>query len=165
MRKSVLVALALTLIAFSCLLVSTRPAAAAVGCTASQCDYESPTQTGCSNDAITAEHIDLKEWDLGGYYGTVQLRYSPTCRTAWAKVIMPVPDGYDVLAKATLTTTNANGQRTLGCNVQLGNPDCETNMFYDHSDTFNVTSTAYGQITFADHNPVLTYSNTTSPPY
>jgi hypothetical protein len=143
MRKSVLVPIVLALIAVSCLLVPARPAAAAVTCSGSQCDYQSPTQTGCSSDAFTAESAKLVDDNTNIVWGSVQLRYSPTCRTVWAKVFSDVTIGGDVTAYAEVDRNDGGLQ---GCHVQQNHSNCETNMLYDHSDTKIVTSVAWGDV-------------------
>jgi hypothetical protein len=54
-------------------------AAHAATCYASSCTYEDPQTTGCAADAITAKSVVA----LGR---TIELRYSRTCRAAWARV-------------------------------------------------------------------------------
>jgi Protein of unknown function (DUF2690) len=54
-------------------------AAHAATCHAFTCTYKDPQATGCAADAITAK----SKVSLGR---TVELRYSPTCRSAWARI-------------------------------------------------------------------------------
>lgn len=49
-----------------------------VGCSGSGCDFQSPVSTGCSRDAYTVGRTYID----GGY---VDLRWSPTCQTNWAR--------------------------------------------------------------------------------
>jgi hypothetical protein len=60
-------------------LVGARPAAAA-SCSANSCSHLDPQTNGCSADAY-----DLEAFNPEGAY-TVELRYSPTCRAAWARI-------------------------------------------------------------------------------
>jgi hypothetical protein len=54
-------------------------AASAASCYASSCSGKHPEDTGCAADAITAKSKT--------YQGRIlELRYSPTCRSAWARV-------------------------------------------------------------------------------
>jgi hypothetical protein len=49
-------------------------------CFGPTCSHKDPKATGCANDAKTLESV-------GGPQGRVlSLRYSPTCRAAWAKL-------------------------------------------------------------------------------
>ncbi|MBD0711032.1 hypothetical protein BU197_22455 [Streptomyces sp. CBMA291] len=61
--------------AASSLLIATAPASAAVSCSGSTCDGLDPATSVCQNDART---IQTADWG-------VELRYSPTCRAAWAR--------------------------------------------------------------------------------
>ncbi|RSS55344.1 DUF2690 domain-containing protein [Streptomyces sp. WAC01280] len=78
-RKLATVGSALAMAASSLLLASS-PASAATSCYASSCEGLDPATTICQNDARTVQ--------TSSRFG-VQLRYSPTCRAAWARV-----DGY-----------------------------------------------------------------------
>ncbi|MFH9983368.1 DUF2690 domain-containing protein [Streptomyces sp. NPDC017179] len=55
-------------------------AAPAASCYASSCHHKNPTSTGCANDAYTAKSARASDGTL------VELRYSPTCRAAWARI-------------------------------------------------------------------------------
>lgn len=63
-------------LAASSLLLASSPASAATSCYASSCEGLDPAATICQNDARTVR----ANADWG-----VELRYSPTCRTAWAR--------------------------------------------------------------------------------
>lgn len=58
----------------------TAHAAAAGTCYGSSCTGIEPNGTTCANDAITAKQVTS-----GGR--TIQLRYSPSCRAAWGKIL------------------------------------------------------------------------------
>ncbi|MEU5811082.1 DUF2690 domain-containing protein [Streptomyces sp. NPDC047718] len=62
-------------LAASGLLLGTSPASAATSCLGSTCNGLDPATTVCQNDARTVATSVL---------GT-ELRYSPTCRAAWAR--------------------------------------------------------------------------------
>ncbi|MFI1657652.1 DUF2690 domain-containing protein [Streptomyces sp. NPDC020472] len=63
-------------LAASGLLFASSPASAATSCYASSCQGLDPSTTICQNDARTVGTTQL--WG-------VELRYSPTCRAAWAR--------------------------------------------------------------------------------
>ncbi len=70
--------------------VSATPAAAAdvtptATCHAGSCHGTNPSSTGCAVDAITARSATSPEGI------TVQLRYSPTCRSAWGRILNGIP--------------------------------------------------------------------------
>ncbi|MEU1224894.1 DUF2690 domain-containing protein [Streptomyces sp. NPDC005828] len=74
-RKLATVGSALAM-AGSSLLLASSPASAATSCYASSCAGLDPSTTICQNDARTVADTD---------YPGVELRYSPTCRAAWAR--------------------------------------------------------------------------------
>jgi hypothetical protein len=53
--------------------------AQAVGCYGDYCSGKDPQATGCANDARTFAVTNLS-------YGTLSLRWSPTCKTEWARL-------------------------------------------------------------------------------
>ncbi|GGU72657.1 hypothetical protein GCM10010275_04020 [Streptomyces litmocidini] len=77
-RKFATVGSALAM-AGSSLLLASSPASAATSCYASTCEGLDPSTTICQNDARTV---------MDSYYPGVELRYSPTCRAAWARYSM-----------------------------------------------------------------------------
>ncbi|WP_164842369.1 DUF2690 domain-containing protein [Actinoplanes solisilvae] len=62
------------------LMVGVPTAAQAATCYASTCDNKDPEATGCGADAETKQSLANPD---GGY--RLELRYSPTCRAAWAR--------------------------------------------------------------------------------
>jgi hypothetical protein len=56
------------------------PGPLTVGCFGDYCSGQSPQQTGCSRDAVTTRSQDL----IGA---RLELRWSPTCKTNWARYI------------------------------------------------------------------------------
>lgn len=84
--------------AVSSLLIATSPASAAESCYASGCEGKDPSTTICQNDART---VATTEWN-------VELRYSPTCRTAWARYSGGVSFGLTVMVER----RNADGSYT-----------------------------------------------------
>lgn len=69
----------------TCVIVplSAAPPAFAAGCYASSCTGLDPVQAGCASDAETIYTINgVGSWGKG----ILQLRYSPSCAAAWAKI-------------------------------------------------------------------------------
>jgi hypothetical protein len=68
-----------------CLFVAATPisaaSAAAPPCHGTSCNGRDPQTTGCGRDARTLEDVE----DTGGWV-TLELRYSPSCYAAWARV-------------------------------------------------------------------------------
>lgn len=72
-------AVAVTGAVLATLFVAPTAAHAAPTCHAFTCGFKDPQATGCAADAITAKSKVSKS-------RTVELRYSPTCRAAWARI-------------------------------------------------------------------------------
>lgn len=62
---------------------STPTAQAAVGCSGNACTGKDPLSTGCSADAYTVSSTAV--YGTGGA-NVVEIRWSPTCKTNWARV-------------------------------------------------------------------------------
>ncbi|MFB7588197.1 DUF2690 domain-containing protein [Streptomyces sp. NPDC056169] len=84
--------------AASSLLLATSPASAAESCYAAQCEGKDPAATVCQSDART---VGTTEWN-------VELRYSPTCRTAWARY----SGGVSFALTVTVERRNGDGSYT-----------------------------------------------------
>ncbi|MEZ0064617.1 hypothetical protein ABIA32_000605 [Streptacidiphilus sp. MAP12-20] len=104
-------------------------------------DGADPNGSGCSADAITAASVPLGN---GGYsvYGTMELRYSPYCRTVWARVWS---DGTELFAQVHRNSDDA----TQSCGTptwssSAGRYYCYTAMLNDA----NVTSYAWGYASY-----------------
>jgi hypothetical protein len=89
MRKSMkwrrLIAGAITLTAIPIILAAATLPARAAGCSGMSCDGQDPVQTGCVNGAYTVASDYI--YESGVVIGRVDLRYSPTCKTNWARTI------------------------------------------------------------------------------
>jgi hypothetical protein len=64
-------------------LVAANPAMAAT-CSGYGCDYQDPVATGCASGSYTVSSAAVSR--NGVQYGTVDLRWSPTCQTNWSRV-------------------------------------------------------------------------------
>jgi len=60
-------------------MMSPASASAHVSCYGDYCSGKDPMATGCANDAITTASADLG-------WGELDLRWSPTCKTNWARI-------------------------------------------------------------------------------
>ncbi|MER6095306.1 DUF2690 domain-containing protein [Streptomyces sp. NPDC001728] len=49
-------------------------------------DFQNPASSSCASDAYTAKSAALYAQRSGAQVGTIQLRYSPSCRTVWSRV-------------------------------------------------------------------------------
>jgi len=164
MRKSVVALIAFSLGIPFTLLGHATPAFAA-SCYAASCTGHSAGSEGCSADAVTAEQAYIyDDRQTNVVVGIIQLRYSPTCRSTWAKVIGYVDDtGYRTWGGATIVSTS-NSIPPYNCtadtyNSTYGGWACQTVMIddlnplkswadgnaptYDHSSSFADTSPAF----------------------
>jgi hypothetical protein len=105
-------------------------------------DGTDPDATGCSADAITAKshYIDYN----GRRYGQIQLRYSPTCKTAWGRIVSMLPTGCvpgDKNCGDAIIHRNSDG-REYRCVIPSGARQCYTRQVNDNG----VTSYAEGSL-------------------
>jgi hypothetical protein len=61
-------------------------------CSGNGCNGIDPSTTACPNDAFTAQTRSIYRNTDNKYIGYVELRWSPTCKTNWARVTRT--DGY-----------------------------------------------------------------------
>ncbi|MFJ9738341.1 DUF2690 domain-containing protein [Streptomyces sp. NPDC101166] len=110
------------------------PASAAptASCYGSSCEGKDP-DTYCSDDA--------KSPVAGVWLGQafVELRYSPSCRAAWARISRASYDTRDQFTPYATVRRNSDG-REYSCSVPVGGTSCYTRMVND----VNVTSFAKG---------------------
>lgn len=101
MRKIRVLALSLAIVAGMVPLMSSGRAAAA-SCYGSSCNNVDPYSSGCANDQVTLDQANITGG--GKTWGTVYLKYSPTCEAAWTYI--SVTQG----AAMGAWIENANGQ-------------------------------------------------------
>ena len=66
---------------------ATKPEVILAGtCKTSACNYQSPIDTHCDDDAYTVYNPTPMASSNGTIYGYVHLRYSPSCNANWARV-------------------------------------------------------------------------------
>ncbi|MFF0477759.1 DUF2690 domain-containing protein [Streptomyces sp. NPDC004284] len=122
------------------LAVVTASVALAVGfsgsASAAAYDNQDPNSSGCASTAITAKSSPIYVGST--QVGTIELRYSTSCRTVWGRVRSTGPYGH-----ATVTRTSDwewNYCDNLSWNSSLGQYSCYTAMLNDT----NVESYATG---------------------
>ncbi|MDX2595197.1 MULTISPECIES: DUF2690 domain-containing protein [Streptomyces] len=108
-------------------------------------DGTSPASTGCANDGTTVASAPMK--NSAGTHGTIELRYSLTCHTAWARLTLDYTQGACGNASAgyacaAATVTRNNDGRTYSCTITQGQTQCYTPQVYDKG----MTSYAKGYI-------------------
>src|SRR5438876_9566962 len=80
--------------------VSLQQAQPQVACSGRGCDGQDPITTGCDYDAYT-----VTSQDINGL-GLVELRYSPTCGTNWARVTSYPSTAYPYLYGDVISNTS-----------------------------------------------------------
>lgn len=101
-------------------------------CSGSACDGKDPA-IYCQGDARTVQSLYLGQ-------ALLELRYSPSCRAAWARISNADWDPYDEFASLALVHRDSDG-REYRCTVPSAGSSCYTSMVNDA----NVTSYAYGE--------------------
>jgi hypothetical protein len=120
MRNFVLAFAALALITSSILIGAGPPAYAATTCSGTGCDGIPAANTTCVNDAYIVESYT---YQVGGInVGNLQLKYSPSCQTTWARVVSYVGESGSAVA------VSHNYHAT--CNITGGGTGCNTGMTY-----------------------------------
>jgi hypothetical protein len=120
-RKSVLASAALALITSSVLIGAGPQADASTTCSGLKCDGVPAANTPCVNDAVIIDSED--HYVNGTLVGNLQLKYSPSCRTIWGRVVSYIGDRGDALA------INSKGE--AGCDIIGGGTGCNSGMMYD----------------------------------
>ncbi|MET8584825.1 DUF2690 domain-containing protein [Streptomyces collinus] len=119
--------------------------AATGGAQAYTYDGSDPSASGCASGATTVESAVVK--NSHSTFGTIELRYSTACHTAWARLTLNYTQsacgnaaaGY---ACASANVTRNNDGRTYRCTIHQGETQCYTPMVYDKG----LTSFAEGSV-------------------
>ncbi|MEV6053261.1 DUF2690 domain-containing protein [Streptomyces sp. NPDC052107] len=119
--------------------------AATGGAQAYTYDGSDPSATGCASGATTVESAVVQ--NSHSTFGTIELRYSTACHTAWARFTLNYTQsacgnasaGYDC---AHAFVTRNNDGRTYSCTIGQGQKQCYTPMVYDKG----LTSFAEGTV-------------------
>jgi hypothetical protein len=139
MRKKILAAIVLTAAAPVSFLASVPQAHAApalLSCSGSTCTGHPAASYTCVNDAEVIYSVNIVNGST--VVGNIQLRYSPSCRATWARVISNLGDGSS--AKIISSDTAIPFQ---GCNgIGGAGTGCNTNMV----DDAGLTSHAEGTV-------------------
>lgn len=93
-----------------------------------------PIQTGCANDAKTVRSDDYGYGDA-----KLELRYSPSCRTAWARITLLSSDATKGYARITRDQDGVN----YSCDIPPGKRSCYTLQVYDGGFTAHASGWYY----------------------
>lgn len=120
----------LTLLAFACALIIPFSSASAENL---YFDGASPVSTGCSLDGVVKASNRLSNGK-----GTIELRYSPSCKTAWARIILDSVATHDWQGNASILREHDGKGYSCQHNggngvVNKGQRSCYTPMVYDGS--------------------------------
>lgn len=110
---------------------------------AARFDGTNPEKTGCARTARTVRYATLRNPNTKTAYGRIELRYSSSCRTAWARLTSFGPaciPGDDFCGFGSVIR-NSDGRR-FSCSLQRGRKSCYTAQVNDAG----VTSYASGQV-------------------
>jgi hypothetical protein len=113
-------------------------------------DHTSPVITGCAKDAVTRRVTSFQ----GTVKGKLELRYSPKCRTTWARLILekPAPSGpRSVFLAGVKRETGPEAYDK--CRIQAGKRSCYTPQLshtgqthaegYEFDETFSMDTPFY----------------------
>ncbi|MEV5880149.1 DUF2690 domain-containing protein [Streptomyces sp. NPDC052101] len=103
-------------------------------------DGQDPIVTGCNSSAVTVNSAPVYRAD-GTEVGTIQLRYSTSCGTVWARLVSPISHGLGYVVRNTDGAFEACGN-TLTWSSSLSAYSCYSRMLNDR----NVTSYAWGLV-------------------
>ncbi|WP_333777711.1 DUF2690 domain-containing protein [Streptomyces sp. IBSBF 3136] len=97
-------------------------------------DGSDPSSTGCASGATTVESATVRNSQVT--LGTIELRYSLACHTAWARLTLNQTQGACGNASAGYdcahgSVTRNNDGRTYSCTIHQGETQCYTPMVYD----------------------------------
>jgi hypothetical protein len=124
-----------------------------VTCSNYGCDGWDPSQSGCSASASTPVPARQIYDHANRHLGQIELRYSSTCRTVWARVTNYISDAGNGFITRTDGAQEACGISSWS--TTMGGYSCYTPMLYDGG----VTSFALGE----DYDPYdgIWYTQTT----
>lgn len=101
-------------------------------------DGQDPLATGCSSSALTMESAPVYRID-GTQTGTIELRYSTSCKTVWARLVSYYSQGFATASRdqdgATYSCTSLTWSSSLNAY------SCYSRMLND----YGMSSYAYGQ--------------------
>jgi hypothetical protein len=112
------------------------PASASVSCYGDYCSGQDPMATGCANDAVTFSYATFAG-------GRLDLRWSPTCKTEWARLQI-YPGGFAYVLSAVQDTGYTQSKQWAAGTPGPGT--YWTNMIYSpvHKVQARVTAGCYG---------------------
>lgn len=119
------------------LMLNTQPVEAAPQ------DGSDPIATGCAGDARTIHTRRIVRRGIRQPVGIIELRYSPTCRTAWARVTSKDPCRSNGNNCAAGVIQRLQDNRQIQCNSRRGGRSCYTPQVRNAG----TTARAYGVIT------------------
>ncbi|WP_458354597.1 YjfA family protein [Peribacillus frigoritolerans] len=96
-------------------------------------DGKSPYYNGCANSAVTKKSVKIY---ANGGSANLELKFSPVCKTAWAKITLSRPAKADGEATALVVRNTDNKQFSCASpggngEINKGQTSCYTPMVYD----------------------------------
>jgi hypothetical protein len=134
MRKFVFAFATLALITSSVLIGAGTPANAAITCSGTGCDGILAASTQCVKDAQILESDN--HYVGSTLVGNLQIKWSPSCDTAWARMVDYIGHNGGALIQSSLTGGDT-------CDIVTGTTGCNTGMQYVGSGTAFGRATVY----------------------
>jgi hypothetical protein len=121
-----------------------------ISCYAAGCTGYAAAQTYCVDDAEIIYSVNIIDSTTGTVVGNLQLKYSPSCRTTWARVVSGLGYGSEAEiisnSKANLwLTCNGSDGVGVGCNTDMIDDADMTS--YASGDVYDAYGTDYHQNT------------------
>ena len=101
------------------LLLGPAPQASAASCPGTGCNGEIAANTTCVNDAYVAEEKTMYQGSTA--VGIIELEYSPSCRSAWARVVSNLSYGSQAEVQNNSYYEECAGSEVAGtgCNTRM----------------------------------------------
>ncbi|WP_343242252.1 DUF2690 domain-containing protein [Streptomyces sp. SID9727] len=104
-----------------------------------------PLTTGCQSDAVTIATRPIRSQQAT--YGTMEVRYSPSCGTNWVRAVITVP--------------NATNTVTKGIRRPSSQPDGQGGWlgYYEHYETDPAVGSSFGMQVYAPGSTCISVSS------
>lgn len=135
------------------MLPGTAGARLAGGCSGYNCDYQDPIAEGCNQDAYTvgASTIDDAQ---GNQLGYVELRWSPSCQTNWARVTSTSGAIYDPrVMRVEIVRSSDGAYEYLDTDGNQGNGNNQGGVDSTGNTTYQGTTVLYTDMLYSPISP------------
>ncbi|MFC8900143.1 DUF2690 domain-containing protein [Streptomyces cinereoruber] len=124
-------------------------------------DGTNPSSTGCSADGKTIHSATVKN-DAGYSFGTIELRYSVKCHTAWGRMTLNrAANSCDTTGAGYACTRGYvirnNDGRTYSCKISAGQTQCYTPQVYGKDPLTSYAQAYVDAVTGEAHTRTASY--------